>query len=196
MTALLEQVKKWYLREIWVLDGLKHPFLLILRLYFGWGFMSAGLGKLLNVRETAELFAGWDIPLPTLNVYLAGTTETVCGGLLLLGAASRIITIPLIGTMLVAYLKAHTEQFHALFDNETRAIFFKAPPFPYLFTCLVVLLFGPGLISVDGALKWLLQRHKCRAEADSSPMLSTGGGVRRASTAPSDDQTFSSRGER
>jgi putative oxidoreductase len=189
-------VKKWYLREIWVLDGLKHSFLLLLRLYFGWGFMSAGLGKLLNVRETAELFAGWDIPLPTLTVYLAGTTEAVCGGLLLLGAASRIITIPLIGTMLVAYLTAHTEQFKALFDNETRATFFKAPPFPYLFTCLVVLFFGPGLVSVDGALKWLLQRHKCPAEADSSPMLSAGGDVRRAPTAPPDASTFSSRGER
>jgi putative oxidoreductase len=155
--AHLERVWKWY---VGVLDGGKHPFLLILRLYFGLGFMAAGLGKLQNVEIHTGFFKEWGIPLPTFNVYLAGTTETVCGCLLLLGAASRIITIPLIGTMIVAYLTAHKEQWDALFDSETRSTFFKAPPFPYLFTCLVVLLFGPGLFSIDGAVKWLLQRHK------------------------------------
>jgi uncharacterized membrane protein YphA (DoxX/SURF4 family) len=88
---------------------------------------------------------------------MAGTTETVCGFLLMIGAASRLITIPLIGTMIVAYLTAHTEQFYALFDSETRALFFKAPPFPYLFTCLVVLIFGPGGISIDGWVKSVLE---------------------------------------
>jgi putative oxidoreductase len=167
MLAHIKTAMKWYVR---ILDSLKHPFLLILRLYFGWGFITAGMGKLQNVSQTAEFFADWGIPMPTLNVYMAGTTETVCGGLLLLGAASRIIAIPLIGTMLVAYLTAHKEQWEALFDSATRPIFFKAPPFPYLFTCLVVLLFGPGLFSIDGALKWLLQRHKCPAEAGSCAM--------------------------
>src|SRR6516162_4977839 len=99
MATLVKTVEKWYLREIWALDYVKHAFLLILRLYFGWGFMSAGLGKLLNVETHAGFFRDWGIPLPTLNVYLAGTTETVGGFLLLVGFASRIITIPLIGTM-------------------------------------------------------------------------------------------------
>lgn len=169
MTALIETVKKWYLWEIWGLDGVKHPFLLILRLYFGLGFMSAGLGKLGSIPETAEYFAGLHIPMPTLNAYLAGGTETICGGLLLLGFASRIITIPLIFTMFVAYLTQHKEQFDALFDSATRPLFFKAPPFPYLFTCLVVLFFGPGLLSVDGALKWLLDKHHCPSPAAPRP---------------------------
>jgi putative oxidoreductase len=172
MSIIVETVQKWYRKEIWVLDYLKHPFLLILRLYFGFGFVSAGLGKLLNVNETAELFAGWNIPLPVLNVYLAGTTETVCGFLLLLGAASRIITIPLIGTMLVAYLTAHTEQLYALWDNTP--LFFKAPPFPYLFTCLVVLFFGPGALSIDGLLKSIVAcKHHAPKNADAT--LSSGG---------------------
>jgi putative oxidoreductase len=155
MAALIETAKKWYLKEIRVLDHVKHVFLLILRLYFGWGFMSAGLGKLFNVETHAGFFRDWGIPLPTFNVYLAGTTETVCGFLLLIGAASRIITIPLIGTMLVAYLTAHTEQLYALWENPP--LFFKAPPFPYLFTCFVVLLFGPGCLSIDGLVKSVLE---------------------------------------
>ncbi len=167
MAALVAKVKKWYLAEIWVLDHLKHLFLLVLRLYFGWGFISAGLGKLFNVETHAGFFRDWGIPLPMLNVYLAGTTETVCGFLLMIGLASRIITIPLIGTMIVAYLTAHTEQFYALFHSETRTLFFKAPPFPYLFTCFVVLLFGPGRVSVDALVKERLKcdHHGSRSEA-------------------------------
>jgi putative oxidoreductase len=161
--ALFTKMKKWYLTEIWLLDYVKDVFLLIVRLYFGWGFIKAGLGKLNNIEATTEFFRGWEIPMPTLNVYLAGTTETVCGFLLLIGFASRIITIPLIGTMVVAYLTAHTEQFHALWDNTP--LFFKAPPFPYLFTCFVVLLFGPGRLSVDGGIKACL---KCNDESTAS----------------------------
>ena len=162
MVGVLQTMRKWYQAEIWALDHLKHLFLLILRLYFGWGFMSAGLGKLLNVETHTGFFRDWGIPLPTLNVYLAGTTESVCGFLLLIGAASRIITIPLIGTMFVAYLTAHTEQLYALWGNTS--LFFKAPPFPYLFTCLVVLFFGPGVLSVDGILYRLLERRRPRSQ--------------------------------
>src|SRR5579872_497297 len=174
MRRLLETPLKWYIR---VLDGLKHPFLLILRVYFGWGFISAGLGKLQNIQTTAEYFAGLNIPMPTLNAYMAGTTETVCGCLLLVGFASRFVTIPLIGTMIVAYRTAHTEKWDALFDSATRATFFKAPPFPYLFTCLVVLLCGPGYLSIDGALKWLLHRHACPTTAALSEPRPLGSGV-------------------
>ena len=194
MVCVVQAVRKWYQAEIWALDHLKHLFLLILRLFFGWGFMSAGLGKLLNVETHTGFFRDWGIPLPTLNVYLAGTTETVCGFLLLIGAASRVITIPLIGTMFVAYLTAHTEQLYALWGNTS--LFFKAPPFPYLFTCLVVLFFGPGLFSVDGILHRLLERRKPRWQgAGGNDAIS----CRTSSTAPvsigHDTNTFSSRGE-
>src|SRR5260370_34237431 len=103
MVCVVQTVRKWYQAEIWALEHVKHFFLLILRLYFGWGFMSAGMGKLLNVETHAGFFRDWGIPLPTLHVYLAGSTETICGLLLLIGAASRIIARPLIGTLLVAY---------------------------------------------------------------------------------------------
>jgi putative oxidoreductase len=150
MLALARTVQKWYAGEIRVLDYVKDPFLLILRLYFGWRFVIAGTGKLQNIQTTTGLFADWGIPAPQLNVYLAGTTETVCGILLVLGAGSRLITIPLIGTMVVAYMTAHSDQWAAFWTNTSQ--FFKAPAFPYLFTALVVLLFGPGRLSVDALL--------------------------------------------
>ncbi len=97
--------------------------------------MTAGLGKLSNVETTTVFFRDWGIPAPMLNVYLAGTTETVCGFLLLLGAASRLITIPLIGTMIVAYLTAHTEQFYALWGNAPRLFQSAAVSLPVHVLC-------------------------------------------------------------
>jgi putative oxidoreductase len=190
MACIKHLAKTAYLAEVRALDYLKHPFLLVLRLYFGWGFMSAGLGKLLNVETHTGFFRDWGIPAPMLNVYLAGTTETVCGFLLLIGLASRIITIPLIGTMLVAYLTAHTEQLYALWGNTP--LFFKAPPFPYLFTCLVVLFFGPGLWSIDGIIKWRLARRKTGSlEAGSDDAYGS-----RLAVPVGIDPTFSSRGQK
>src|SRR5262249_35284998 len=88
---------------------------------------------------------------------LAGTTESVGGLLLLLGVASRVVTIPLIVTMLVAYATAHADVVHALWSNPN--LFVKAPPFLYLLTALLVLCFGPGLLSIDGLVKWRLDRE-------------------------------------
>jgi hypothetical protein len=58
--------------------------------------------------------------------------------------------------MLVAYMTVHTDQWAAFWGNTP--IFFKGPPFPYLFTCVVVLLFGPGILSADGIVKTFSSR--------------------------------------
>jgi putative oxidoreductase len=193
MMALIAKLKKWYLTEIWVLDHVKYVFLLIVRLYFGWGFISAGLGKLFNIETHTGFFRDWGIPLPMLNVYLAGTTETVCGFLLLIGFASRIITIPLIGTMMVAYLTAHTEQLYALWG--TTPLFFKAPPFPYLFTCLVVLLFGPGRLSADGIIKAYLDCERHDSKRTATAAASDGDSVHSAAAIGPDTTSPTSRGQ-
>jgi putative oxidoreductase len=154
MEAFAQNVKRAYAAEIRCLSYLQPVFLLMIRLYIGWGFFKAGKGKLLNIESTAEFFGGLDIPMPTLNAYLAGATEYFGGLFLLLGAASRVVPIPLIFTMLVAYATAHTEEFHALWVNPN--LFLKAPPFLFLLTAIIVLLFGPGVFSVDGLFKWRL----------------------------------------
>ncbi|HEV3256726.1 MAG TPA: DoxX family protein [Gemmataceae bacterium] len=163
MATLVQTVRKWYLAEIRALTYLQPALLLVLRLYFGWGFFKAGLGKLQNIDNTADYFAGLGIPLPTANAYLAGATECFGGLLLLLGAASRVVTIPLIFTMLIAYLTQHIDELRPLWTLQddgsyNPTTFFKAAPFPYLLTALIVLLFGPGAFSIDGLLKWFFER--------------------------------------
>jgi putative oxidoreductase len=163
MVCLVQTVRKWYLAEIRCLTYFQPVLLVLLRLYFGWGFFKAGLGKLQNIENTAEYFAGLHIPLPTLNAYLAGATECFGGLLLLLGVASRVVTIPLIFTMLVAYFTQHIDELRPLWTlkpdgSYNPATFFKAAPFPYLLTALLVLFFGPGAFSIDRLFKWFFDR--------------------------------------
>jgi putative oxidoreductase len=180
MTTLAQTAKKWYQTEIRYVSYAQPALLFLLRLYFGYGFFKAGLGKLENIENTAEYFAGLDIPLPTLNAYLAGTTECFGGLLLLLGAASRVVTIPLIFTMLVAYATQHLEELRPLWTlgangSYNPAAFFKAAPFPYLLTALIVLLFGPGTFSIDAVVKRLLDRQASSIGPNAVPDRSRSG---------------------
>ena len=69
--------------------------------------------------------------------------------------------------MVVAYATAHKEIFGDLFADPNGFVkeFNAAPPLPYLITAFVVLLFGPGLFSVDGLLKRLVFDRKCPHES-------------------------------
>jgi DoxX len=71
---------------------LKSPFLLAVRLYWGWQMYVAGSAHLSDVPAMVERFQEWGVPFPLFNVYLSGFTEIVCGLLLLIGLASRLIT--------------------------------------------------------------------------------------------------------
>jgi len=143
-------MKKLYALWVSLVSKLQSPFLLIIRLYWGWQFFVAGRGKLLDIDKFAGFFANWGIPMPKLNVILAGSTECFGGILLLLGLGSRIVTVPLIFTMLVAYFAADPDKIKGIFNNPDA--FVTAAPFLFLLTCVIVLIFGPGCFSVDAII--------------------------------------------
>jgi putative oxidoreductase len=124
--------------------------LLVIRGWWGWSFFLTGKGKLMNLDKTASFFADLNIPLPKLNAILAGSTECVGGLLLLLGLGARLVSVPLIFTMLVAYATADKEALHAIFSDTDK--FTGATPFLFLLACVIVFAFGPGKISLDAAL--------------------------------------------
>jgi putative oxidoreductase len=53
--------------------------------------------------------------------------------------------------MIVAYLTADQEAVTSMLSNSDK--FVKADPFPFLLLALIVLVFGPGQLSVDALLK-------------------------------------------
>ena len=151
MSNLLNLAWRWY--EIVVLSAnfLRSPLLLFLRVYFFWQLCLTGIGKLSNIGKISEYFTSLGIPLPTLNAYLAGATETFCSLFLILGLASRLAAIPVLFTMIVAYLTADQEAVAGMLSNSDK--FVKADPFPFLLIALIVLAFGPGQLSVDALFK-------------------------------------------
>ena len=90
------------------LDGLAP---LALRLYLVPVFWMAGSQKIAGMDSTIEWFGnpdwGLGLPFPSLLAHLAAYTEAVGAVLLLVGLATRWISIPLMFTMLVAIFTVH-----------------------------------------------------------------------------------------
>ncbi len=149
---------KYYAKLVDALSQLQSPLLLAMRLYWGWHFFQAGLGKLTHIDHVVEFFTGLGIPVPLVNAYLAGTVECVGGFLLLIGLRARLVAIPLSFVMWVAYLTADHEVLMNFYTDPDK--FVKAEPFLFLLTCLVVMAFGPGRYSVDGLCCW----WRCRKD--------------------------------
>ena len=129
---------------------LESPFLLAVRLYWGWQFFIAGKGKLGNLPDVTDFFQTLGIPLPGVNAFIASTTECVGGLLLMAGLASRLISIPLVITMIVAYVTADLPALQGILSDPDA--FIAAKPFSFLFASLVILVFGPGCVSLDALL--------------------------------------------
>lgn len=144
-------IKRVY--ELWVnfLDSvMRDIFLLVIRLYWGWSFIMTGKGKFINWDDTVAFFTSLGIPAPQINAGMAASTEFLGGVCLLLGLGSRIATVPLVFTMLVAYVTAHHAELVGIFQDPDA--FLEAPPFLFLMTCLIVLFFGAGKYSIDAML--------------------------------------------
>jgi putative oxidoreductase len=126
---------------------LQSPLLFVLRVYWGWSFAQTGWGKLMHVERTAEFFASLNLPAPKLNAIAAGSTECAGGVLLALGLFARPAALPLVFTMIVAYVTADREAVQAIFSDTDK--FTGAAPFLFLLVALLVLAFGPGKWSLD-----------------------------------------------
>jgi len=142
---------------ITIASNLQHVFLLVIRLYWGWQFHLTGLGKLHDIPKVTGFFQSLGIPAPGLNAWLAGSTECLGGLFLLLGLASRVSTVPLIFTMVIAYLTASPDAVKHIFSKPDE--FLSADPFLFMLAAVIVWLFGPGAFSVDGLIGWMLKRR-------------------------------------
>lgn len=132
-------------------------FLLIVRLYWGWQFFGTGKGKLMDIPKVTGFFQSLHISYPGVNAYIAGSTECFGGLLLLIGLASRVITVPLIFTMIIAYITASPDAVKNIFSNPDG--FTGADPFLFFLAAVIVFIFGPGPLSVDGLIGLILRRR-------------------------------------
>ncbi len=129
--------------------------LLLIRLAWGWELFESGHGHLQNVDQMIANFTGWGIPHPRVNFYISAYTEMIGGILIMLGLASRLISIPIFINFCVAYLTASQVKVTGFFHNDP-SNFIDDSAFPFLMMSLTILAFGPGIISLDGILSLLL----------------------------------------
>jgi putative oxidoreductase len=115
----------------------------VARLTVGWVFLQAGWGKLHSLPKVTAFFAELGIPAPQLQAPLVAGTEFLCGALLLAGLLTRVATLPLIVTMVVALLTALRGQIHSMSD------LFGLSEYLYIALLLWLGAYGAGPISLD-----------------------------------------------
>ena len=120
---------------------------LFFRLILVYGFYEPAKMKWSNIGGVAEWFGTMGIPAPTLNAYMAASTEALGCVLLLLGLATRFISIPLMVVMLVAIKTVHLENGFSCGKNGFEV------PFYYFFMLFSLLVTGPGCMSLDSIIK-------------------------------------------
>jgi putative oxidoreductase len=130
--------------------------LLVARLTVGVLFVSTGWGKVNNLAKVTEYFTELGIPMPGFNATLASYTELICGSLLVIGLASRLASVPLVVTMVVAILTAKRSELHSLPD------LFGFVEWTYLAILLVIFALGPGKIALDTLVERRLRAGELR----------------------------------
>lgn len=125
-------------------NSILHLWLLVYRIAVSAFMLTHGLPKFYRffgddpVRFADPLGIG---VLPSL--VLAAFAELVCSVLIIIGLGTRLATIPLIITMIVAVFIVHANDPFARMELGLM----------YLFTYLTILVAGPGRYSIDGMKK-------------------------------------------
>lgn len=120
--------------------------LLLARVVLAYGFYTPAMNKWADIGAIAVWFESLGIPLPTLNAYMAATTELVGVVLLSLGLFTRLISLPLIIVMIVAIVTVHLPHGFAAGDNG-----FEIPLYYMLFLAIFASM-GAGRFSLDHLL--------------------------------------------
>jgi putative oxidoreductase len=146
----MKRVHGAYLKFVALASSMQSPFLLVVRLYWGWQFAQSGWGKLHHLDRITEFFTSLHIPLPGVSAPLIAGLEFVGGVALILGIGSRLFGLLLAMNMLVAYWTADREALLSVFSDPGK--FYVADPYTFLFASAMILVFGAGLFSVDRLL--------------------------------------------
>src|ERR1700688_4087201 len=150
MNKLIAKVQQWPDQFFGLVSYLQSPFLLLVRLYWGWQLAQSGWGKLHHLSNVGEYFATLGLPMPALMAVFIACVEFFGGIFLALGLASRITGLVLTVNLTMAYVIGDREALLSFFSDPDK--FTAAAPFAFLLVSLIVLIFGAGKISLDTAI--------------------------------------------
>lgn len=156
----MNQIIKLYELLIRSTDSLRSPFLLFVRIYWGWQFAQTGWGKVQHIHRVIGYFGSLGVPAPGVTAPFVSWVEVVGGILLILGLASHITGLVLAVDMFMAYWIADRAALHSVISDPGK--FYAADPFTFFFAALIIFIFGAGLFSIDALIA---QRRPARAAA-------------------------------
>lgn len=137
-----------------LVSHLQSPFLLFVRLYWGWQLAESGWGKLHNLDKVTEFFGSLNLPMPAQMAVAISCLEFFGGILLAIGLFSRLISLVLTINMIMAYVTADREALLSFFSDPDK--FSAAAPYVFLIASLIILIFGPGKFCIDYLLRRFL----------------------------------------
>lgn len=127
---------------------------LIIRILFGLLFLSHGYTKLMLHASMADLFAD-PIGLGSIiSFWMVVFAEVVCSFALIFGILQRVVLIPMIITMAVAFFVVHGGDAFAA----------RELSFVYLIVFIILYITGPGEFSFDSIIgKYLIDKEDAAA---------------------------------
>jgi putative oxidoreductase len=166
MKNLILRVKNLHDKFFDLVSYAQTPFLLFVRLYWGWQISQNGWGKLHNLNKVTEFFTSLGLPMPGPTATFVATFEFIGGILLAIGLLSRVAALGFVIDMTMAYITADREALLSFWSAPEK--FYGADPFILLFVGLLILIFGPGKIAVDTLLGWWFPASEAKAPGSSS----------------------------
>ena len=145
MNDLLLRLKKFYNLFFYYVAFGQSPFLLFVRLYWGYQLIQSGWGKLHHLDKVTEFFTSLNLAMPAQTAVAISCLEFFGGIFLAIGLLSRLTSLALTINLIVAYITADREALFSIFSD----------PDKFYAAAVIVLLFGPGKFAVDTLLnRW------------------------------------------
>src|SRR6202045_1757160 len=150
MNKLSSKVRPLHDQFFALISYLQSPFLLFVRLYWGWQLAQSGWGKVHHLSNVTEYFTSLGMPMPAQMAIFIACVEFFGGIFLAFGLLSRITGLVLTINMIMAYVIGDREALLSFFSDPDK--FIAAAPFAFLIVSLIVLIFGAGKLSADTAV--------------------------------------------
>lgn len=124
-------------------------FILVLRLFFGVMFLFHGLDKMMNFSELSTTFPSVLGFGSYMTLMLSIFCEFCCSLFLITGLLTRVMMIPMIATMAVAFFDIHDAMMP---EGELSLI--------YLIVFVILYVVGPGRFSLDYLIDVKFKKEK------------------------------------
>ncbi|PYQ15868.1 MAG: hypothetical protein DMF80_07380 [Acidobacteria bacterium] len=124
---------------------------LLTRITLGHAFFLTGRGKLANFETFVSFLGEQGVPWPEMNAHVVARLEYYGGMLLVIGLLTRLVALGLAGTMLVALVTERKQFLESWrFSGEVGPT--DIASFVFLILLAWLVLYGPGVVSLDALL--------------------------------------------